>query len=208
MTHRVPLAAALAIALLPCVAAAQSGALGVAAKRVLVRNAVPDDESRNKVVVVARDAAIAVPDPGSVYDPRCPGDGGSVVVAGPGIHQDFLLCSNWTLLGSETSPKGYRYRDARLDDGAVRTIIWKPGLLKMLLSGRGPTTTLFVHLTPGSPQLMVEVTLLKFLNDGNGYCVNCPPVDGRDGSDGKIFLGQDCPAPTVCFSSASGAFLD
>jgi hypothetical protein len=55
----------------------------------------------------------------------------------------------------------------------------------------------------------VEVTFFEAPNaTHSGYCVYCDPFEGQDGSDGKTFLGRDCPPRGFCISSASGAFLD
>jgi hypothetical protein len=122
-------------------------------------------------------------------------------------HQEDIPCDNWALLGSETSPRGYRYRDPELDQGTAKSIVWKPGRLRLTLAGGGPTV-LGVDLTPGVPvSSPVEVTMLIF-NGSYGYCVTCSPFDGRDGSDGKTFLGKSCSAPPICIASPSGAFVD
>jgi hypothetical protein len=207
-----PTATLLGIMLMPCVARAQSGAVGVFAKQLLVKNRVPDDESRNRVVVTAKDPSIGIPAPGSSGDPRCVGlpppgyVSTAAIVVGPGVQMDQLPCTNWTLLGRETAPKGYRYKDRELDDATTQVIVWKPGMLKMTLKGNGPSY-LGVDLVPGISILSTEVTLFVYTGS-YGYCVRCEPFNGKDGSDGKTFLGKSCAAPTVCFSSPSGAFLD
>jgi hypothetical protein len=210
MSHRLPLAAVLLIAALPSVGSTQP--TGVFARRVLVKNVVPDNDARNRVVVVARDPAIVVPTPGTFQDPRCGGlppgfESAKVTVIGTGLYTAQLLCDNWSLVGSETSPRGYRYKDPELDQSAVRSIVWKAGSLKMVLTGRGPAE-LNVDLTPGTPLLTpLEVTLFVF-SGSYGYCVLCGPSGGFDGSDGKTFRGRNCPGPSFCVMSPSGAFLE
>lgn len=206
MSRRVALATLVVITALPCGVSAQSTATGVFAKRLLVKNAVPDDERKNRLVVIAKDATIVFPTPGSFGDPRCFGGSTSVITVGGLSHTpQALSCLNWTLLGREEAPKGYRYKDRELDQAAVKSIVWKPGLLKMVLKGSGPTF-LDVDLIPGVPvTIPVEVTFFVF---NSGYCVACGPVAGKDGSDGKTFLGKSCAAPGFCISSPSGAFLD
>jgi hypothetical protein len=86
-------------------------------------------------------------------------------------------------------------------------IIWKPGRIKLVLKGKGPTN-LDAELVAGAPVASFEVTLLSLGGPSLGYCVRCAPVPGKDGGDGKTFLGGDCPAPAECFASPSGAFLD
>lgn len=180
----------------------------VAAKKVLVKNVIPDDPSRNKLVMVAKDLAITTPLPGAPGDPRCvfvpPGTHTMQVVVTGGVFTiEGLPCEHWSLLGSEAKPKGYRYKGSELSP--VKRVVWKPGQIKIQLKGKGPVQ-LFVELTPGVPvSAPVEVTLL---GNGTGHCVACEPFNGKDGSDGKTFLGKDCPAPAFCVASPSGAFLE
>jgi hypothetical protein len=196
MWHQLLLTAVLSLAALPGASFAQSWAMPLFGKKMLIKNV--GDEPRTWVVLIAKDPAVTVPAAGMTGDPRCPADPGSVVVIGAWHHQEPLVCGNWTLLGSETAPRGYRYRDPELDDGTVRSIVWKRGLLKLLIKGSGAT----------SGADYAEVTLFQYLGPGaNGYCVFCQGSDGRDGSDGK-FVGKNCPPQAACISSASGTFLD
>jgi hypothetical protein len=79
--------------------------------------------------------------------------------------------------------------------------------VKLVLAGKGPTT-LDAELVQGFSVPSFEVTLLSLGGPSLGYCVRCTPIAGKDGSDGKTFLGRNCPAPSACFASPSGAFLD
>jgi hypothetical protein len=198
-----------AILVLSCAGPGHTQPIRVIARKLLIKNVVPDDESKNRLVVVMKDPAILVPVPGGFFDPRCgvypPGTLTTQVVVTGGVSAiENLPCENWRLTGSEAHPRGYRYTDPELDDGTVQSIAWKTGSIKVKLTGEGPSI-LSVELTPGVPLSQpVEVTLL---GGGTGHCVRCAPFDGKDGSDGKTFRGKNCPAPDFCISSPSGAFL-
>src|SRR5262245_55518496 len=90
-----------------------------AAKKLLIKNKLPDSEYKNSVVLIASDPGIAAPAPMSSGDPRCNGDPAGTVkatltvasVASGQSHTANLPCENWKLLGKETKPKGYKYSD-------------------------------------------------------------------------------------------------
>jgi hypothetical protein len=105
-----------------------------------------------------------------------------------------LPCQNWSLIGSASNPKGYRYKDKELDDSTAKVIVWKDGkLLKTVLQGTGPTNLDYELL--GVPQGTVAAT---FTSGNARVCVVCPPFNGKDGSDAKKFLGKNCIAPPTC----------
>jgi hypothetical protein len=107
------------------------------------------------------------------------------------VHRTDLPCQNWTMLGSPTALKGYRYRDQDLDDGTVKTALWKDGKLKLLLQGKGPSFLTF-DLAPGVSQQTIDAVLV---NGGGDICMACPPYRGTDGSDGRKFVGRTCEPP-------------
>jgi hypothetical protein len=175
----------------------------VAAKKLLVKNKNPDNESKNKVVLVAKDGTISTPAPASFDDPRCglsaPGTVKATFTVSSAAsgqsHSTDLPCENWALLGNASNPKGYRYKDKELDDGTAKIVIWKDGkLLKTVLQGKGPTN-LSYDLQVGMPQGTVAATLTS---GGTQVCVVCGPDNGKDGSDGKKFQGKNCAAPPTC----------
>jgi hypothetical protein len=164
---------------------------------------------------VVKNPALRIPVPGSAGDPRCGADASGTVHATLTLssatsgetHASPLPCQNWTLLGKETAPTGYSYRDKELDDGTVQKLVWKAKkVLKAVLRGKGPTN-LDYTLQVGVSQSPVDATLRS---GPQRVCVRCAASSGRDGSDGRIFTGHDtaCPAPSACAGSASGAFLD
>ena len=179
------------------------GATAVGAQKLLIKNKVPDDESKNKIIVLAKSGSIVIPLPLSADDPRCNGDpvgtvkatitvssatSGQTVSAG-------LPCENWSAIGSAISPRGYKYRDPELNDGPVKLLSWKDGkLLKATLSGQG-TSVLGYDLQVGTSENPVDV---QFASGASGLCMQCSGASGKDGSDGKLFKANDCPAPPSC----------
>ncbi len=175
----------------------------VTAKKILVKNALPDDEAKNKIIVLSKSASITAPAPGAAGDPRCNTAPSGTVKASLTIgstssgenHTTDLPCQNWVLLGSASSPKGYKYGDPELDDGTAKKVIWKNGSqLKATLFGKGPTT-LDYDLQTGIVQSPVA---LRFDSQAGPICLACAGVAGKDGSDGKNFQGKDCAAPAAC----------
>lgn len=175
----------------------------IAAKKVFIKNTLPDDESRNKIVIIGRDPGISIPPPLSADDPRCNGDASGTVKATLTVasaasgqsHSTALPCENWKILGKEASPVGYKYSDGGLLTSTARTITWKAGSqLKAVLKGKGPSN-LDYDLQLGVSQGTVAATLSTV---SDRTCVVCPAVNGKDGSDGKRFLGKDCTAPPAC----------
>jgi DNA-binding beta-propeller fold protein YncE len=187
----------------------------VRGKKILIANPLPGDESRNKMVVLAKDPSIRTPVPDSAGDPRCGSSPSGTVRATLTVssatsgesHTSPLPCQNWSLIGRADSPAGYTYRDKQLDDGTVKKLVWKSGnLLKAALHGKGPTN-LDYTLQPGVSQSPVDAVLRS---GETRVCVRCNASGGRDGSDGRPFSGRDpdCPPPSACAGSPGGAFLD
>jgi hypothetical protein len=174
------------------------------AKKIMVKNKNPDDETKNKIVFIAKDSSVTIPLPGSPDDPRCGIDPPSTVkatltfssVTSGESHSTDLPCGNWRLIGSPTTPKGYKYKDSELDDGTAKIVLWKGGkVLKAVLQGKGPST-LDYDLQLGVGQGTVAAT---FESGNHTVCSVCPPFDiSKDGSDAKKFMGKDCAAPPSC----------
>jgi hypothetical protein len=177
----------------------------VSAKKMLIKNKSPDDESKNKVVFLVKNACIVTPAPDSPGDPRCGVSPSGTVKAGIRMssatsgqsHTTDLPCQNWKLIGSLAQPKGYKYTDKELDDGTAKSVVWKNGkLLKAVLQGKG-TTNLDYDLQVGVSQGVIQVALST---DVDQVCLGCASAKGKDGGDGKKFLGKSttCPAPISC----------
>jgi sugar lactone lactonase YvrE len=172
----------------------------VAAKKIKIKNALPDDESSNRIMVLTR-STVGIPAPASVDDPRCNADPPGTVkvtltVASPSgqSHTADLPCQNWQAFGSASNPKGYKYRDPELADGTARIVVWKHDLLKATLLGSG-SALLDYDLQTGVSQNPVAV---KLAGSSSAICMQCNGSNGKDGSDGKLFLGKDCPPPVAC----------
>jgi DNA-binding beta-propeller fold protein YncE len=175
----------------------------VALQLLQISNRLPDDEARNKVVIVAGGSDVATPAVGGPDDPRCGLSPPTTVRATLRVasnssgqaHQTDLPCGNWRLLGSAAQPRGYRYRDPELDDGTVKLIVWKTGRrLKVVLQGKGPST-LDYDLQSGIPQGSVTAVLQS---GATSLCGRCLGGAGVDGTDGRRFRGRNCAAPPAC----------
>jgi len=172
------------------------------------------DELKRKIVVQSKDVQIVPPAPGSAGDPRCNGDPVGTVKARLHVvsassgesHETPLPCQNWVQIGSPTSPKGFKYKDREQDDGTAKSVTWKAKNLKATLTGKGPTT-LGYDLQVGVDEAPVAA---RFQSGNVSVCLQCTAHNGKNGSDGKQFLGKTltCPAPSGCLASPSGAFLD
>jgi sugar lactone lactonase YvrE len=178
------------------------GAAPIDTRKIVIRNKLPDDASKNRVIFLSKDPAIVPASRDSAGDPRCGADPAGTVKATLEVrsdtsgesHQTDLPCQNWQALGSAGSPKGYRYRDGALTAGTAKIVLWKPGLLKATLLGRG-ASTLDYDLQVGVSQGSVAVVFATSTTD---VCAVCGPFNGRDGSDGKGFLAKVCAAPASC----------
>jgi hypothetical protein len=174
----------------------------VTSRKIQIKDTADDLERRRKIVILSTDANIGIPAPGSGNDPTCDSDPpGTVKVsltvsssASGQVHRANLPCQNWTLLGTQTAPKGYRYRDRELDDGTVKTALWKYGKLKLVAQGKG-IFFLGYDLVSSVSQNTIDAVLVT---DGGNVCMACPPFGGTDGSDGRTFLGRSCAAPGTC----------
>ncbi len=175
----------------------------VAGRKLIIKNASPDNEAKNKIILLLKDATITTPAPGSSDDPRCGVSPSGTVKASLQIfsptsgesHTANLPCQNWSLIGSATNPKGYKYRDSELDDGTAKSVIWKTGSqLKASLKGQG-VSVLDYDLQTAVPQGAVAATLT---NGGTVLCASFPAYNGKDGSDGRTFLGKNAAAPPSC----------
>ncbi len=175
----------------------------VTTRKLIIKNRLPDDESKNKIILLSKDAGITTPPPGDNGDPRCGSDPSGTVkatltlssAASGESHSSDLPCQNWELIGSETNPKGYKYKDRELDDGTAKVVVWKDGnQLKAILQGKG-TSVLDYDLQVGVSQ---DTVAAVFEYGGAQICMTCPPLDDNDGSDGKKFYGRECAAPPTC----------
>lgn len=169
----------------------------VAGAALSIKNRLPDDESKNKVVVKLKDSSIAIGTPASDADPRVGGAQLSVVSQASGqMLMQSLPAANWTLIGTASSPKGYKYKDRELDDGPCKTVVIKAGKsAKASCTGRGPSV-LDYDLT-GATEEPVDVELTT----GADAVVLCARFGGeiqKDGSDARSFKAKKASAPAAC----------
>jgi YVTN family beta-propeller protein len=170
--------------------------------RLVIRNLVPDDESRNRVVFVSRDAVVSMAEPDSRSDPRCTapgGGGGSLLVessiSGQSLSQP-LPCENWKLLGSPANPRGYKYVDRELDDGPCVRVIVKAGVVvRAVCKGSGPST-LDYDLVVGQAQDPVNVRIETGAE--RVFCGEFSSGVVKDGSDGKAFVAKNAGTAPTC----------
>jgi hypothetical protein len=108
------------------------------------------------------------------------------------LHVIGLPCQNW----SSNARGGYFYKDSDLSEGTVKKATWKNGQFKAVLHGKGPTP-LDVVLVIGVDQGFVNARLVS---GSVVLCTRCDDTDGKNGSDGKTFLGKgtSCGAPPTC----------
>lgn len=172
-------------------------------KKLKITNKVPEDPSKRKLQWVVKDPTLDLAAPGSEGDPRCNGDPSGTVKATLRVSSETsshdtgdieLPCQAWTAVGS--GPKlGYQYKDVKLLEGPCKFIKLKTGkLIRATCLGKGPSDLDF-DLEAGT----AEGTVQTVLTLGNRrYCTQTPPFAGKDGSDGRLFLGKNAPAPTFC----------
>jgi hypothetical protein len=155
---------------------------------------------------------ITPPPPGSPGDPTV--NGATVVVSnGAGQTNDAatiaLPASGWTVLGSPSNFKGYRFK---LAGGTITSVVLKTDSLTIKGGKAGFDYTL------DEPQ-QGSVSVRLNLADLTGWCANAPAkTSGNPPSTAKNdkvdkFLGQKkAPAPASCpgvpAGSPSGAFLE
>lgn len=172
----------------------------ISGTKLLIRNRLPDDESRNRILFVSRTRGISMGLPGSAEDPRCGfGDGGTIEISSSTSGQSLfaaLPCENWHLLGTETNVKGYRYRDRELDDGPCRTVVLKHGgSLRAFCLGRGPA---LLDYDLQEEERQPPVSVLLTTGAQVRYCSEFGGEIRRDGADGRTFLARDAPSPAGC----------
>ncbi len=175
-------------------------------KKLKIRNKLPDDITKNRLLFDSKGASIVTPAPASVADPRCgtASTGGRIRVSSATSGQSFwqdLPCQNWSLIGSEANPCGYSYKDAKLADGPCKRVLLRSGSrLKASCKGGGPHP-LDYDLQVGQSQTPVAVTIETGqlgLPGAQGYCAKFGGVVKKDGSDGKTFLAKNAAAPASC----------
>jgi hypothetical protein len=176
----------------------------VPATKLAIKDNLSDDESKRGVTLQIKTDFLPVPPPGSDSDPRCNGAPSGTVKAtlslastGSGAATTSPLpCQNWSLVGKDENPQGYKYADKTLSLGTVSKLSWRRNRdLKATLTGKGGSTLAY-DLQVGIAQNPVHA---EIVSGTVGLCIECATV-AHDGSDGKRFAakGVECPAPPAC----------
>lgn len=164
--------------------------------RLLIKNALPDDERKNRLSVKVDDPDLWLPVPGSSTDPTISGAVLRVESAtSTRVFEQFLPAANWRRKGSGQSTASYKYLDRELDDGACKTASVTKGKAAFSCTGKGPTS-LDYDLVAGQPQAPVRVTLQYA--PGVGYCAEFGGIVTHDGADARSFGAKQAPAPGTC----------
>jgi hypothetical protein len=152
---------------------------------------------------------IDVPMPGGPSDPRTAG----VVLRyynSAGLTSDaqihLLDAHGWTLLGSTTDPKGYRYRGADVGDGVIKTATIKADSIRV----KGVSLYSLDEASQGRVALRISSGQTAWCTDVPAKSSGNPPSTAKNDRPGK-FTGQPkTPAPIACPAppgSPSGAFV-
>jgi hypothetical protein len=186
-------------------------------KKLLIKNKVPDDDRKNKGTWSVKDDQLIAGTRGTEEDPRCNGDATGTVKASIRFFSDAsgqdtgdipLPCQNWTALGPDQLPRGYKYRDPELDDSPCRLVrISTERSILAKCTGKGETTDFPYDLAEGVDEGLVQTVLTV---GHHTYCTRFDDFKGKDGSDGKKFQGKNAPVlgPCPAAASPSGAFID
>lgn len=179
-------------------------AIPITSKKLKIKDRVPDHPEKRKLQWVVKDPNITLPVPGSLSDPSCNGDPAGTVKASLRFFSDDsghdsgvidLPCQWWASVGSGAK-RAYQYKDLKLFDGPCKFVQLKTGKqIRATCLGRNLSHTLDYDLEIGA----AEGTVQTVLTIGNHtFCAATPTFRTKDGSDGKLFLGKDGPAPASC----------
>jgi hypothetical protein len=146
----------------------------------------PAKPNSRKAVFKSADSTIQL----GVEDPRVTGATIELVNPTPGLEQSdvfTLPASGWTPIGSP--PNGYRYKDAQLVNGPVKTAIIKNGrLVKFVAKGATMSFTL-----DGVPQTQIGVVATV---GPTRFCASFGGTIRKD--DGRKFRARIAVAPAAC----------
>ena len=166
-----------------------------AGSKLAIKNALPDNESKNTLQMRAKGLQVDVPLPGSPDDPSCAGGGVASIsvsssASGAFFEQD-LPCANWAQTFT-----GYQYRDHAMTAGPCKEVDFRPagGVTTVHCVGRGPGILNF-DLEPGVVQAPVVVRLAI---GTKAYCTVFGGTLKKDGTDGRNLIAVDAGAPAEC----------
>ena len=139
---------------------------------------------------------IVLPPPGGPGDPRIGGatlTGLQLGRSDERLQLRFLAPPGWKLLGSTTSPKGYRYRGKDVGDSLIKS---------MTIKADGITVKGFSRLHPG--RAGAGTGRRQDFSGATAWCADAPAKDGHPPSTakndrpGKFTAQPKTPAPGAC----------
>ena len=191
-----------------------AGWVGAADQAILGRSFTlknPSTPDRGKVATAAKELGSTAT---IVGDPTLSGSAGGAILtliangANP-TTQTFNLpqgvASTGQFFWRASGSAGFRYKDGKGEQGAVRTVLIKKSLsgvfnVKVIIRGKNGT----LNVVPPDPGTSAFVTVK--LGVGDRYCLQFAD-GGKKNVDGRLFKVRH-PTTTGCPSSPSGAFLD
>src|SRR5262245_57284019 len=140
---------------------------------------------------------IALPAPGSAGDPR---NGGASlrVYNSAGLTNDFLLRmlapEGWTLLGSESAPKGYRYRGKDVGDSVIQSMTIKADSIRV----KGASSYTLDEAAQGRVAVKIFSGTVAWCTDAPAKTSGNPPSTAKNDRPGKFTAQAKTPAPGAC----------
>jgi hypothetical protein len=154
-----------------------------------------------KLVLLARDAAVMAPIPGSLADPTT--GGGELKVVNPSTNEAMTIAlpeNHWRGIGDPPGSRGYDYADAGLVDGPCKKVSIRPKKLKALCRGSGITFSLD-ELSQGSLAIRLRSGGTAQPQD---YCMRFGGTVIKDtqaaGGSSGVFKAADANPPFGCVS--------
>ncbi len=129
---------------------------------------------------------------GSADDPTVNGGSLRVQSTAGGFDNTYPMpASGWSYIGKPGQGRGYRYKDAKLVNGPVKSATLKDGKLQASAKGSGLGQTLGVNPDPASVVLQTG---------GKHYCLSFGTSANATlkFTAGKLFSAKDAAAPSVC----------
>jgi lysophospholipase L1-like esterase len=172
----------------------------VAGKLLLMKDQAGQRSSRQVKVSIA-DPAIALPAPGSAGDPTPSGSaGGGVLLSVYDVSSRetaifSLPASGWSGSGDPAGSAGYKYKDAKLQNGACKSASLKNGTFRAVCRGSGVGFSLDA---PAAPTLSVALRL----GSTSTACAEFGPssvskYEPAVAGKGQL-LARDAVAPLAC----------